>query len=318
MTRPEILLLALVLDAVAGDPAWLWARVPHPVVLAGRAAGALERAWNRGGDSRRRGLGGVAVLVVVGAAAGAAWGIARALAPLPGPLPGIAEAVLAFTLVAQRDLYDHVAAVAAPLARGDTAAARAAVGRVCGRDPARLDDAGVARAAVETTAENFADGVAAPVFFFALAGLPGMAAYKALNTCDSMLGHRDARHRAFGLAAARLDDLANLIPARLAALLLAAAAGRRGPRALRTAWRDGGAHRSPNAGWPEAAMAGALGVALAGPRHYAGHTADDPWLNETGEQAGAAHARAALGVLVRACGILAAVVAGWAVALRFP
>ena len=177
-------------------------------------------------------------------------------------------------LVAQRSLYDHVAAVALALDRGGLAAGREAVRHIVGRDPSRLDAHGVARAAIESLAENFSDGVVAPVFWYLLLGLPGLFAYKMANTLDSMIGHKTPHYLAFGWAAARFDDLANLAPARISGVLIAAAAvfaekGRPG-RALAIMLRDGAKHRSPNAGWPEGAMAGALDLALAGPRHYAG------------------------------------------------
>jgi adenosylcobinamide-phosphate synthase len=188
--------------------------------------------------------------------------------------------ILAWPLVAFRSLYDHVAAVRDPLRAGDIEAARKAVSMIVGRDPAMLDEAGIARAAIESLAENASDGVVAPVFWGALFGLPGIIAYKAVNTLDSMIGHRTPRHEAFGWAAARIDDIANFVPARLTGLLFAGLAGsERRPEAISRMKKDARNHRSINAGWPEAAMAGALGVRLCGPRSYDGELADEPWLN---------------------------------------
>jgi adenosylcobinamide-phosphate synthase len=191
-------------------------------------------------------------------------------------------ALIASIFIAQRSLYQHVARVRSAFAEGGLAGARKAVARIVGRDPEQLDEAGICRAAIESCAENFSDGVVAPVFWLALLGLPGLIAYKTINTADSMIGHRSERYKSFGWAAARLDDLVNLVPARLSALLLAGAAPIAGgsvSTSLRVVKRDASKHRSPNAGWPESAMAGALGVALAGPRRYATHMVDDPFLN---------------------------------------
>lgn len=287
MEDPRFLLLlgALLLDAVAGDPAWLWRRLPHPVALAGLAIETLDRRFNRPGTrawrTRLVGLGTLALLLGGAALLGAAIE-ALGLWPL--------ELALVAVLLAQRSLHEHVAAVATALGGAgpapdlvpDLAAGRRSVARIVGRDPARLDGAGVCRAAIESLAENFSDGVVAPALWYALLGLPGLLAYKALNTADSMIGHRSERHRHFGWAAARLDDLANLPASRLSALLIALARPRRLAAALGAVARDAGRHRSPNAGWPEAAMAGSLGLALAGPRHYAEGTVEDPWMNAGG------------------------------------
>lgn len=301
-----ILLLALLLDATFGEPARLYARVPHPAVLLGRLVGALDRGLNHDGmvQTRRRAAGVLAVALLVGATALPAALLTALLSALPAGW--IVEAALASTLVAQRSLYEHVAAVAHGLERGGLAAGRRAVAMIVGRDPESLDEAGVARAAIESCAENFSDGVVAPVFWFALLGLPGLVAYKAINTADSMIGHRTPRHEAFGWAAARLDDLANLVPARLSGLLIALAsplAGGAPPGAALDAMRrDARHHRSPNAGWPEAAMAAALGLALAGPRRYAGRVVEDRWMNAAGRRdAGSADIRRALAILVTAC-----------------
>ena len=236
-------------------------------------------------------------------ATGLSWLATRVL---PSGFANIVLTVLlAWPLLAVRSLYDHVAAVARPLSSGDLPAARAAVAKIVGRDPMHLDSGGVARAAIESLAENASDGVVAPIFWGAIFGLPGIAAYKAVNTLDSMIGHRTPRHEAFGWAPARLDDVANLIPARLTALLFAGVSARPAA-ALKTMWRDAGHHRSPNAGWPEAAMAGALGIRLSGPRVYAVRIADEPWVNAGAPDPAAPDLQQALALYVRAMLVLAA------------
>ena len=283
----EILLLALAFDALIGDPDRIWRRIPHPVVWIGSLIGWSDRLLNREGwpDETRRGAGVLALLAVLALSAVAASFVEEGLRRLPGG--GILVALVASVFIAQRSLAQHVGRVRDAFATGGLTGARRAVSQIVGRDPQRLGEAGVARAAIESTAENFSDGVVAPAFWFALFGLPGLVAYKALNTADSMIGHLSARHRAFGWAAARLDDVANLLPARLAGGLVALAAplGRGSPgRAFRTMLRDAPLHRSPNAGWPEAAMAGALDLALAGPRTYASGTVEDPFLHPEGRR----------------------------------
>ena len=299
-----ILLGALAIDAAFGDPDWLWRRWPHPVAWIGRIIAWADRRFNRDGaegyETRRRGI--LLVACLVAGSLGLGWLVESAARTLPlGPL---LVAVAASTLLAGRSLYDHVLRVERALGRGGLVAARSAVAMIVGRDPDRLDEAGVARAAIESTAENFSDGLVAPAFWFALLGLPGLLAYKAINTADSMIGHLSARHRDFGWAAARLDDLVNLAPARLSGILVGLAAPVAGGsvrRALAVMGRDAGLHRSPNAGWPESAMAGALGLALAGPRVYASGRVEDPFLNAEGRhEASAADIGRALRVLVGA------------------
>ncbi|MCB2126142.1 MAG: adenosylcobinamide-phosphate synthase CbiB [Albidovulum sp.] len=274
-----IMLVALCIDAVLGWPDRLFRAIGHPVTWIGRMIDALDRWINLEGadESARRVAGIVTVAVVVGAAAEIAWVVTWVL---PAGSPGILlGGVLAWPLVAMRSLRDHIRAVADPLAAGDLVAARRAVSMIVGRDPDQLDKEGIARATIESLAENTSDGIVAPVLWGVLFGLPGIAAYKAINTLDSMIGHRTQRHRAFGWAAARIDDLANIIPARFTGLLFALVCTR--PRAaLATMWRDARRHRSPNAGWPEAALAGALEIRLSGPRTYHDRVADEPWLNE--------------------------------------
>lgn len=285
--RLLVLLAALGIDRVVGDPDALWRRLPHPVVLFGAAVGLAERCLNdpalAEGPAVARGALAIGLLLALAAAVGgAATAIAEAL-----PLGEALLAVLVAVLLAHRSLLEHVRAVADALGTEGLAGGRRAVAMIVGRDPAALDEAGVARAAIESAAENLSDGVVAPAFWFALLGLPGLFAYKMLNTADSMIGHRDARHRFFGRATARLDDLANLVPARLTTLLLALAAGG-GPgrwlAILRVAVRDAPRHASPNAGWPETAMAAALGIALGGPRRYGSLAVEGAWLNGAGRR----------------------------------
>lgn len=273
---------AMTLDALTGDPRSLYVRIPHPVTLMGRTLGAVERRLNRNGDTdgRRRALGAGALAVYLAGWTGIAVVIERALS---GPLGALGLIALASTLLAGRDLFDHVGAVAKALDRErDLASARAAVARIVGRETATLDRPGIVRAAIESLAENLSDGFVAPVFWFALGGLPGLVAYKALNTADSLIGHLNDRHRHFGWAAARLDDLANWVPARITAALLASAAvvEGRGMDAWRTARRDARRHLSPNAGWPEAAMAGGLDIRLGGPRRYGERIVEGAWFGD--------------------------------------
>lgn len=292
-----LLLPALALDAALGEPRWLWSRWPHPAVLMGRAVEALDHRLNRGGARRARGAAAVTVLSLGAGAAGAL------IAAMPDF--GLLEVIAAAVLLAQRSLVDHIAAVAAGL-RLSLAEGRAAVARIVGRDTAAMQPPDVARAAIESAAENLSDGVVAPAFWFLVAGLPGMMIYKAVNTADSMIGHRTPRHEAFGWAAARLDDVLNWVPARLTAGLIALAHGVGTWRAIR---RDAGLHRSPNAGWPEAAMAVALDVALSGPRSYHGRVQDFPWVWPEGRRdAGAADIDRAVAVLWRTWAVGIAVV----------
>ncbi len=290
-----MLALALLIDAALGEPDALWRRLPHPVVLMGRLVAALDRGLNRGRARRARGIAALLALLL-------AVGLPAAALAHPA-LGGVLEVAGAAILLAHRSLVDHVRAVADGLDRS-LAEGRRAVSRIVGRDPEALDRSGVVRAALESAAENFSDGVVAPAFWFAVAGLPGIALYKAINTADSMIGHRTERHGAFGWAAARLDDLVNLVPARLSGAILAAVGG--GPRALRVMWRDARLHRSPNAGWPEAALAASLGVAVSGPRSYGGVPTDEPWVHGEGRrELGPEDIRAGLRLLWR----------GWALTL---
>jgi len=277
-----IVVAALAFDALIGDPDWLWRRLGHPVAWIGALIGVLDRRLNREDRSQQqRKLAGIASMAAMVAVSGSV-GILVQTTVQQLPMGSLVLALIASIFIAQRSLHQHVAGVRSAFAEGGLAGARKAVARIVGRDPEQLDEASVCRAAIESCAENFSDGVVAPVFWLALLGLPGLIAYKTINTADSMIGHRTEPYKSYGWAAARLDDLVNLVPARLSALLLASAAPIAGGtigNSLKVVKRDASKHRSPNAGWPESAMAGALGVALAGPRRYATHVVEDPFLN---------------------------------------
>lgn len=265
------LVLAMILDALLGEPKWLWSRAPHPAVLMGRLIDKADAHFNTGTARRLKGT-----LVMAGLGLGAVL-LGAMLAEL-GPM---VEVIMAAILIAQRSLVDHVRAVATGL-RASLAEGRAAVAMIVSRDTGAMDDSAVARAAIESAAENLSDGVIAPLFWFAVAGLPGLLLYKITNTADSMIGYRTPRHEAFGWAAARFDDLLNLIPARATALLIALTQG--GLRDWRAIVTDARRHRSPNAGWPEAAMARALGTALSGPRAYDGRMQTFAYVNAEGRK----------------------------------
>jgi adenosylcobinamide-phosphate synthase len=306
-----VLLLAMAIDLVIGDPRWLYRLVPHPVVLLGRLVELLSKALNRQAlpRGRRIALGGLCTALVVGLAFGLGWALHALFAGLP--FGWVLEGLAASSLIAFRGLYDAVRAVARALDES-LEAARRAVSHIVGRDPASLDDAGVARAAAESAAENFSDGFVSPAFWFLLLGLPGLCAYKAVNTLDSMIGHRDARFEAFGKIAARLDDAVNFLPARLAGLVIVLAAlllpGASAGGAWRALLRDAPKHRSPNAGWQEAALAGALGLALAGPRVYGGQTVEDHWMGDGRSAVTAADLGRALDLYLAAGGVVFATV----------
>jgi adenosylcobinamide-phosphate synthase len=273
------MVVAMAMDALLGWPDRLFARIGHPVIWLGRLIAVLDTHANRESDppATRRAAGVAVALLVIALAAGLGFVLQCLISS--GLTGAVLSGILAWPLVAFRSLYDHVGAVRDPLRAGDLEAARQAVSKIVGRDPEQLDEAGIARAALESLAENASDGVVAPVFWGMLFGLPGIIGYKAVNTLDSMIGHRSARHEAFGWAAARIDDVANFIPARLTGLLFALLAGSKRAEAISCMRRDARQHRSINAGWPEAAVAGALAVRLCGPRSYHGELADEPWLN---------------------------------------
>jgi adenosylcobinamide-phosphate synthase len=305
-------LLALLIELMVGYPDRLTQSIGHPVTWMGRLIDWLDRKLNRDDatpEARRR-AGALAMLVLFGIVGAVSFLIERALLLLPFGL--IAVAILASTFIAQRSLFMHVANVADALDEGGVDAGRMAVAQIVGRDVSELDEASIARAAIESLAENFSDGVVAPTFWMVIAGLPGAAVYKAINTADSMIGHRSKRHLDFGRTAAKTDDLLNFPASRLSALLLVAAAymskGAAGAAAWQATWRDGPKHVSPNAGYPEAAMAGALGLALGGPRSYDGAVTDGAWLGDGRREANAADIRAALDLYARADGLLIAIV----------
>lgn len=304
--------LVLLIERLIGYPDALFRRIGHPVTWMGALIGRLDRSLNRG--EGRRGRGVLALILLLGVTGGVSLAISLLARWLPFGW-GL-EALVATSLIAQKSLRDHVRAVETGL-RQSLAKGRRAVAMIVGRDPERLDRAGVARAAIESLAESSSDGVIAPLFWFLIGGLPGLALYKAANTADSMIGHLNARYREFGWAAAKFDDLVNLIPARLCALLIAGAAmvtpGARPDAALATALRDARRHESPNAGWPEAAFAGALGFRLGGPRAYEGEVVDLPSFGDGRADLGADDIARALVLYDRLLDLALAVTAGMAV-----
>src|SRR5882724_12387722 len=308
------MVVAMLVDAVLGWPDGVFARIGHPVTWLGQVIGALDARWNRSEDSAwtRRAAGVAVALIVIALSSGLALAV-QAVMP-QGWSRLILLGILAWPFVALRSLHDHVAAVARPLQAGDLAAARTAISMIVGRDPAKLDEAGIARAAIESLSENTSDGIVAPLFWGVLFGLPGIVGYKAVNTLDSMIGHRTERHEAFGWASAQIDDLANYVPARVTGLLFVLFAPRRFD-AMACMMRDARRHRSVNAGWPEAAMAGALGVRLSGPRIYHGSIVDEPWLNEAARDPRAADIARGLAIYARAMILLTACLVMLAVAM---
>jgi adenosylcobinamide-phosphate synthase len=307
-----ILVLALLLDRLIGDPAWLWSHVPHPVVVFGKAISLLDRKLNlkrlTASMRRRNGVIAILMLLVASLLVGSAL---HALLSVFGWLGIMIEALVVAIFLAQKSLADHVNDVSKALRSDGLAGGRIAVSRIVGRDPDTLDEAGVCRAAIESLAENFSDGVVAPALWYAVLGLPGLFMYKMLNTADSMIGHKSETYFDFGWAAARLDDLANWPAARLSILLIAVGAlAKNGIAALgntiRVAVRDGGLHRSPNSGRPEAAMAGALDIQLAGPRVYGGETVREPMINGAGRDvATVSDVEAGVSIFHSACSVLA-------------
>jgi adenosylcobinamide-phosphate synthase len=310
-----VLFLALLVDRAVGDPESAWSRIPHPVVLFGKAVAFCDRQFNHKGlserDRRAYGIMAILALLIASVMAGV---LTSRLFVYAGFVGIVAEIVVVAVLLAQKSLVDHVRAVADALRKEGIVGGRKAVAMVVGRDPNTLDRAGVCRAAIETLAENFSDGVVAPALFYAVFGLPGLFAYKMLNTADSMIGHMTPRYRQFGWASAKLDDIANWPAARLSAVLIALGTWlRRGRPSARqsisVALRDHGLHRSPNSGWPESAMAGSLDVALAGPRTYAGEEVMEPMQNSAGRKnISPTDIDSAIEVFWAACSVLTALV----------
>ncbi|SNY93285.1 adenosylcobinamide-phosphate synthase [Cohaesibacter sp. ES.047] len=307
--------IALLVDALFGEPEWVWRKVPHPVVWFGKLIDIWDHCFNDPNkhisSSSRRLSGFVGLALGIVCLGLAAW-LIEAVLLMAGWVGYLVIGVAGSVLVAQRSLYDHVQAVQDPLALHDIAGGRQAVSMIVGRDPKKLDEPGIARAAIESLAENFSDGIVAPVFWFCLFGLPGLIIYKFVNTADSMIGHRTERYEAFGWAAARFDDLLNLVPARLTMALLLFAPFRSEAsmrsKAVSQLWQgilaDAPRHRSPNAGWPEAAMAQRLDIALSGPRYYGDALTDEPFVNPDGKrEIGAAEIEASLSLYHSACWI---------------
>jgi adenosylcobinamide-phosphate synthase len=312
----ELALIAVALEASVGYPNVVYRAIGHPVTWIGRLIAWGDRTWNSEEEAfGQRRIQGVALVLLLLAASLIAGLVITRLCDrfLPHLSSLFVCAAFASAMLAQRSLYSHVAAVADALEKGGIEAGRQAVSMIVGRDTRELDEDAVSRAAIESLAESFSDGVVAPLFWMVVAGLPGAIAYKAINTADSMIGHKSERYLAFGWAAARTDDLVNLPASRLSALWLALGAavvpGLSPGRAIAAVWRDAGHHASPNAGWPEAAMAGALGVRLAGPRVYDGEIVEDHWMGDGRSDLKATDIRMALRLYRTACGLQIAVLA---------
>jgi adenosylcobinamide-phosphate synthase len=318
----DLALIAVATEAIIGYPDAVYRLVGHPVTWMGRLIAWCDEAWNSPTLSfeTRRSRGVAALLLLLAVAILSGFIVTDVVASLfPEFVSLLICGVLGSSLLAQRSLAAHVAAVATALERDGIEAGRQAVSRIVGRETKTLDEAAVCRAAIESLAENFSDGVVAPLFWMVFAGLPGGLAYKAINTADSMIGHKSERHLAFGWAAARCDDLVNLPASRLSALWLVLAAALLGlspQAALATVRRDARYHRSPNAGWPEAAVAGALGIRLSGPRIYHGVAVEERWVGEGNSELGARDIRLALRLYRTACGLQIAVLAVIALGLR--
>jgi len=279
-----IVLLALAMDAIIGDPNWLYRKIPHPIAAIGCMMNQLDLFLNRPQvkNPTKKILGVLFIIIALSVAGIIGWGMQTGLKLME--FGQLLEAILVSIFLAQNSLYRHVRNVAQALVSDGLDAARLSVSHIVGRDPATLDDSGVCRASIESLSENFSDGVIAPVFWYLIAGMPGILMYKTLNTADSMVGHLSPKYRYFGWASARLDDVANFIPARLTALLIFLTAliipSTKGFKSLKSSLTYANLHRSTNAGWPEAAMAGALDIRIAGPRVYNGIVVNDPWMGD--------------------------------------
>lgn len=307
-----LLLFAMGIEAYIGEAAFVFNRIKHPIAIIGSVIGFFDDKLNR---ARRpeidRAIRGACVVVIMVAGTGSI-GYGVMWLTLHTTWGWVLEALLIVTMIAARGLYDAVARVGTGLEMGGLEGGRAAVRHIVGRDPKSLDAPAIARAAIESLAENFSDAVVAPVFWYVLLGFPGIIVYKTVNTMDSMIGHRTARHRAFGFTAARLDDALNAIPARLSAVIITMAAAfvpTANPKAaITTAARDARKHRSFNAGWPEGAVAGALGLALAGPRNYGGEVVNDHWMGDGRARATPKDVQRALYLYAVSCLITAGIV----------
>ena len=299
------LILAIIVDAVAGDPRWLYSRIPHPIVVIGHQIELLDRFFNRPHYSpvTRKLLGVISILIIVSSAWLIGWLIAWSCNQVSFGV--VLQALIVSIFLAQNSLYQHVASVAKACKADDLIDARSQISHIVGRDPNSLDQRAIGRAAIESLSENFSDGVVAPIFWYVVGGLPALIAYKALNTSDSMIGYLTDKYADFGWCAARFDDAANFIPARLSAFIITIAAfiipSATGNRAFTTAIRDAKKHRSKNAGWPEAAMAGALGIKIAGPRNYDGILVEDAWMGDGIANVDASHIFMALRIYCVAC-----------------
>lgn len=306
----QAVFLAFALDLLFGDPKFLYARIAHPVVWIGRLISVLEAPLRSPNHRPAIQIAMGAILVVITVVISALAGGVIAWLCTMTDYGWIITGVIGSVFIAGRSLHDHVADVGRGLSRS-LHDGRDAVGRIVGRNPDTLDDAGVSRAALESLAENFSDGVVAPLFWFLLGGLPGLLAYKAINTLDSMIGYRNAKYLYFGRAAARLDDVVNWPAARISAAFLCIGAlmtpGASGSKAWRVMWRDADKHASPNAGWPEAAMAGALGLALVGPRTYGDKVIESAWMGDGRSQATAADIPRGITLFRMSCGVMALV-----------
>lgn len=285
-----ILLIALVLDWYLGEPEVLWSRFTHPIVLFGKAVAYVDKKLNHAKDSSdnqyKKGAVGISILLLIALVSAF---LLEGIISFLGFFGFFLELFIVFVLLAQKSLSDHVGAVADGLKTDGLQGGRKAVGMIVGRDPSSLDQSGVSRAAIESLAENFSDGVVAPAFWYAVFGLPGIVVYKMINTADSMIAYRNEKYLWFGRVAAQIDDLANWLPARISAIIIALGAGMLNgvdafKNAMIVALRDSGLHRSPNAGWPEAAMAGGANIALGGPRIYPEETVQQAYLNSSGKR----------------------------------